>query len=72
VICTAVLNMGARKYTETSFIYYGPTAKTPRLTDITQLTQLQTSLQNLCQQAKMSRLWIILIFGYRERFGGLP
>jgi hypothetical protein len=28
VICTAVLHMGARKYTETSFIYYDPTAKT--------------------------------------------
>jgi hypothetical protein len=30
VICTAVLHMGARKYTETSFIYYDPTAKTYR------------------------------------------
>jgi hypothetical protein len=28
VICTAVLHMGAKKYTETSFIYYDPTAKT--------------------------------------------
>ena len=28
VICTAVLHMGARKYTETSFIYFDPTAKT--------------------------------------------
>ena len=28
VICTAVLHMGAREYTETSFIYYDPTAKT--------------------------------------------
>ena len=28
VICTAVLHMGARKYTEISFIYYDPIAKT--------------------------------------------
>jgi hypothetical protein len=28
VICTAVLHMGAGKYTETSLIYYDPTAKT--------------------------------------------
>jgi len=27
VICTAVLDTGATKYTETSFIYYDPTAK---------------------------------------------
>ncbi len=30
VICTAVLHMGARKYSETSFIYYDPTAKSYR------------------------------------------
>ena len=30
VICTTVLHMGARKYTEISFIYYDPTAKTYR------------------------------------------
>jgi hypothetical protein len=30
VICSAVLHMGAKKYTETSFIYYDPTAKTYR------------------------------------------
>jgi hypothetical protein len=28
LICTAVLHMGTKKYTETSFIYYDPTAKT--------------------------------------------
>jgi hypothetical protein len=28
VICTTVLHMGAKKYTETSFLYYDPTAKT--------------------------------------------
>ena len=30
VICTAVLHMGAKKYTDTSFLYYDPTAKTYR------------------------------------------
>src|ERR1700689_1667289 len=30
VICSTVLHMGAKKYTETSFIYYDPTAKTYR------------------------------------------
>jgi len=27
VICTTVLHMGAKKYTDTSFVYYDPTAK---------------------------------------------
>jgi len=30
VTCTAVLHMGARKYTETSFTYYDPTSNTYR------------------------------------------
>jgi hypothetical protein len=30
VICTTVLHMGARKYTDTSFTYYDPTARTYR------------------------------------------